>query len=110
MQDPKKDRGNKQEPTRFGRYSRSAAFWVLIILIPLLIFNVFNPNSRTDAAELTYSEYMAQLESGNITEVTVVEGKRIEGELRQPVQRDQKPYTEFRTVLPIRDSEQIVAD
>ncbi|MGH7573917.1 MAG: ATP-dependent metallopeptidase FtsH/Yme1/Tma family protein, partial [Longimicrobiales bacterium] len=110
MQDPKKDRGSKQEATRFGRFSRSAAFWVLIILIPLLIFNVFNPDGRRDAVELTYSEYMVQLESGNIASATVFDGQRVEGTLRQPVQREQKPYAEFWTMLPIKDSEKTLAD
>ena len=71
MQDRNTDRGNKPEATRFGRFSRSAAFWVLIILIPLLIINVFSPR-RNDATELSYTEFMTQLEAGNLQQVTIM--------------------------------------
>ncbi len=108
MQDRNTDRGTKQEPSRFARFSKSAAFWVLIILIPLLIINVFNPRRRSDQVELLYTEFLHQLETENIDSVSVIDGKKIEGRLRQPIPRQKKPYSDFWTLLPVRDDPQIV--
>jgi cell division protease FtsH len=106
MQD--RDNERNKGPSRFSRISKTASFWVLIILIPLLIINVFSPR-RTDAEELWYTDFDQQLEAGNIPEVTIIEGKRVEGTLRVPIQREGKTIREFWTILPMRDSERALA-
>jgi cell division protease FtsH len=107
MQDRDNERGPKQ-PNRMGRFSRTASFWILIILIPLLIVNVMSPRQR-DAAELWYTDFSRQLNDDNVAEVTVIDGKRIEGELKQPILQEGEQVREFWTTLPIRDSEQVLA-
>jgi cell division protease FtsH len=107
MQEP----SNEKEPktNRWGRFSRTASFWILIIVTALLITQVFNPQ-RQQAAELTYMpEFVRQLEAGNIDSLTVIDGKRLEGTLRQPITVDQRQVDEFWTLLPIRDSEEVLA-
>jgi hypothetical protein len=84
-------------------------FWILIILIPLLIVNVFMPR-RQDSTELSYTLFDRQLDAGNIDKVTVIDGKSIEGELRTPIQVEEKPVKKFKTLLPIKDSETILTD
>src|SRR5690606_37990325 len=75
----------------------------------LLITQVFNPQ-RQQSAELTYiPEFVRQLEANNIDSLTVIDGKRLEGTLRQPIRVGQREITEFWTLLPIRDSEEILA-
>ncbi|HSJ15455.1 MAG TPA: ATP-dependent zinc metalloprotease FtsH [Longimicrobiales bacterium] len=110
MQDRDKNQDNDRV-SRWSRFSRAAAFWVLIILIPLLIVNVFSrPNQQK--AELTYTQYQEQLAAGNVQEVTLIDGKVIEGKLHQPVQtsgRD-RAVRDFSTMLPIKDSEQALAE
>src|SRR5690606_12188911 len=94
---------------RWGRFSRTASFWILIVVTALLITQVFSPQ-RQQATELTYTpEFVRQMEAQNIDSLTVIDGKRLEGWLRQPVTVEQKQYTEFWTLLPIRDSEEILA-
>ncbi|HEX6134548.1 MAG TPA: ATP-dependent zinc metalloprotease FtsH [Longimicrobiales bacterium] len=105
------DRNSEKEPktNRWGRFSRTASFWILVIMTALLITQVFSPN-RQQSAELTYlPEFVRQLEAGNIDSLTVIDGKRLEGTLRQPITVDQRQITEFWTLLPIRDSEEILA-
>ncbi|HSK17518.1 MAG TPA: ATP-dependent zinc metalloprotease FtsH [Longimicrobiales bacterium] len=107
MQEPNKDR----EPTtnRWGRFSRTASFWILILVTALLITQVFNPRQQ-EQAELTYTpEFVQQLDAGNIDSLTVIDGKRLEGTFRQPITVDGRPVEEFWTLLPIRDSEEILA-
>jgi cell division protease FtsH len=106
MQD--RDNERNKGPSRFSRISKTASFWVLIILIPLLIMNVFNTRS-TDAAELSFTEFDQQLETGNVAEVTIIEGKRVEGMLRTPIQQENETVREFWTILPMRDSEATLA-
>ncbi|HEX6308805.1 MAG TPA: ATP-dependent zinc metalloprotease FtsH [Longimicrobiales bacterium] len=105
------DRNSDREPktNRWGRFSRTASFWILVIMTALLITQVFSPN-RQQSAELTYlPEFVRQLEAGNIDSLTVIDGKRLEGRLRQPITVDQRQVTEFWTLLPIRDSEEVLA-
>jgi cell division protease FtsH len=93
--------------TRWSRFSRTASFWILIMATAFLITQVFSPG-RTQPEELTYTEFNRQLEAGNVAEVKVIDGSRIEGELRQPVPKEQKSVQEFFTLLPIRDSETVL--
>jgi cell division protease FtsH len=92
---------------RWSRFSRTASFWILIIATAFLMTTVFSPG-RTQPEELTFTEFGRQLETANVEEVTVIDGKRLEGKLRQPVPKEEKSVQEFFTLLPIRDSERIM--
>ncbi|HSJ29806.1 MAG TPA: ATP-dependent zinc metalloprotease FtsH, partial [Longimicrobiales bacterium] len=70
---------------------------------------VFNPRQQ-EQAELTYTpEFVQQLDAGNIDSLTVIDGKRLEGTFRQPITVEGRQVEEFWTLLPIRDSEEILA-
>jgi cell division protease FtsH len=99
------ERENKPDPNanRWGRYSKQGSFWILIIATAFLFTRVLSPQPQRE--ELTWTEFSSQLDFGNVKEVTVIDGKRLEGELRQPVPKEQRQVREFFTMLPIRDSE-----
>ncbi|HSJ26303.1 MAG TPA: ATP-dependent zinc metalloprotease FtsH [Longimicrobiales bacterium] len=105
MQQRKEDQDPKQ--TGWSRFSRTASFWILIIATAFLMTTVFSPG-RSQPEELSYTEFSRQLDAGNVEEVTVIDGKRLEGNLRQPIPKEQKSVQEFFTLLPIRDSERIM--
>jgi cell division protease FtsH len=107
MQDKENPRG--KDASRFGRFSRTASFWILIFLIPLLIINTLT-KGRQNESELNYTSFMEQLRNDNIGNVTIIEGRRVEGELRTPIMREQRSIKEFWTTLPVRDSEKILAE
>ena len=91
-----------------GRYSRTGAFWVLLVLMSFLAFQFLR--GQDDAAkEFTFTEFMAQLEGDKVLSVTVIEGQRIEGELRTPYIDGQQEYTEFTTTLLGEISEELIA-
>jgi len=94
---------------RWSRLSRTLSFWLLVILVPLLILQIASPRQQ-ESAEFNYSQFRAQLESGNVARVTIIEGKRLEGELRRPVTEDGREVDEFRTLLPIQDSGEILEE
>ena len=105
MAKTKPDDGNKDQKT--GRFLRTASFWALVILIPLAIFQVME-TSRQLERELTYTEFREQMEGDNIRSVTFTEGRKVEGELRTPMQVDGQPIDQFHTLLPTEASQELI--
>ncbi|MGH7470974.1 MAG: ATP-dependent zinc metalloprotease FtsH [Longimicrobiales bacterium] len=83
-----------------------------MFLIPLLIYQVARPGGRREMAELEYTMFLSQLRDKNIERVTVIDGKKVEGKLRNPVPAgsNDRRVTDFWTLLPIKDSEAILAE
>jgi cell division protease FtsH len=50
---------------------------------------------------------MTQLDAGNVAQVTVVDGKQLEGEFRTPVLQDSRAAKGFLVLLPFTNSEQL---
>ena len=99
---------NRGEPQgRWQRMSRSLAFWALVLLVPLIIIQVLG-SGRKDMQELTYTEFMQELDEGNVLKVTVIDGKEIEGELRAPIGQSGQAARDFTTRLPVWHSEDIL--
>src|SRR5512140_3637625 len=87
---------------KLARISKTASFWFLLVLIPLLMFRVFSPQ-REESAELSYSQMSGELDRGNVQKVTIVDGQRVEGTLRSPLRVDDKRVQQFWTRLPFKD-------
>ncbi|MFN2383495.1 MAG: ATP-dependent metallopeptidase FtsH/Yme1/Tma family protein, partial [Gemmatimonadota bacterium] len=100
-----------QKRPRLTGLSKSLALWLLIILLPLTIYQLFMPRDQAKM-DIKYSEFADQLEAGNVAAVTITE-KQLSGTLERPARaiaatgrdRTERPYTEFRTVLPFEDPE-----
>jgi cell division protease FtsH len=107
MQQQRNSKDQDPKATGWNRFSRGASFWILLIATAFLMTTLFSPG-RTQPEELIFTEFSRQLEAGNVEEVTIIDGKRVEGRLRQPIPRDQRSVQEFYTLLPIRDSERIM--
>ncbi len=61
---------------------RNFAIWVIIGLLLIALFNLFqNPGSRGRAHEISFSELLAEVEAGNVQDVTIA-GNRITGHFR----------------------------
>jgi len=104
MSDRQINNGNKGGG-RWGQVSRTASFWVLMFLIPLLIYQVASPRRR-EVSQLPYSEFRAQIEQNNIEKVTIIDGKRVEGKLRRPVAgENDRQVQEFWTLLPFQNND-----
>ncbi|MBX6364454.1 MAG: ATP-dependent zinc metalloprotease FtsH [Gemmatimonadetes bacterium] len=98
-----------KSPRSFARISKTASFWVLLVLIPVLIVQFLSPK-RQEAVELTYSQFHDQLEDGNLQRVTIIDGKRVEGALRAPVAVDGHRVQRFWTLLPFKDSDALLGE
>ncbi|MFQ5746242.1 MAG: ATP-dependent zinc metalloprotease FtsH [Gemmatimonadota bacterium] len=95
------------ENARRRRLMRTASFWALMALIPIAIFQVMD-SSRQAAAELSYTEFRGQLEAGNIVRVTIVEGRKVDGELKSPIQRNGAAVTRFHVLLPMEATQELL--
>ena len=58
-------------------FYKNLALWLVISLMMILLFNLFN-QSRVRDSEISYTEFMAQVEKGNIVGV-VIQGQAISG-------------------------------
>ena len=95
--------------SKMTRVSRTGAFWLLLVLMAALLVQLMR--GQEDAViEFTYTEFRAQLDADNILEVTVVESKRIEGELRAPRIEEGSEFQNFVTMLPGEISDELLAD
>jgi len=95
--DPKK---NEPGSNRFSRVSRTASFWVLLVLLSVMAMQMFR-SQEAASTEFSYSQFREQLEAANIDSLVVVQGNRLEGELRSPIILPNGEETvDFKTMLP----------
>jgi cell division protease FtsH len=101
----------RQEPNRPGlsRLSRTASFWVLLILLPILMLTLLRGQEEPRVAFDT-SEFNRQVMEGNVDSILVVEGKSVRGSLRSTLTRDGEDYRHFRATVPSDVSEERVAE
>ncbi len=72
--------------------ARNVAFWIVLFLLVLALFQVFNGNQATSASSsLSYSEFIAKVDAGEVKSVT------LDGENVDVVSTDGKKY---RTIKP----------
>ncbi|NIR46089.1 MAG: ATP-dependent metallopeptidase FtsH/Yme1/Tma family protein [Gemmatimonadetes bacterium] len=86
--------------------SRNLAFWVLVIIVPFIVIQLVG-SSRKETQELGYTEFLHQLDQGNVLKVTVIDGKQLEGELRAPI-GGQDSGREFWTKVPVLAGEDLL--
>ncbi len=90
--------------SKWSRLSRTASFWILLILLPLLLINFFWSQEDT-VLQLSTSEFNTEWQGGNVHSILITDGVKVEGEFRTPVSRDEVEFREFKTELPSEVSE-----
>jgi cell division protease FtsH len=107
---PGPDRGGGgRNGGKASRFFRAASFWVLILLVPLFIYQLMQ-GGRTSRQELTYTEFQAQLKADNVQSVTIRNGHEVQGALKSSIQRDGAQVKQFHTLLPFESSMEFVAE
>src|SRR3954468_23942134 len=88
----------------WGRFSKTLAFWILILLIPVALIQL--SGARSDAApDISYTQYDDALRRDNIKAVTIQAGKYVTGEFREQVPVGGHLVKKFNTRLPMENSE-----
>jgi hypothetical protein len=57
-----------KKPANWGRASKTLAFWLVVVLIPVLLLQ-FTGAGRRDAAKISYTRFTQEVERGNVKEV-----------------------------------------
>jgi cell division protease FtsH len=89
--------------------SKNLALWVLVALVAMALFQLMS-SQRGAMQEFSYTAFKEQLAAGNVKRVVVYDGKQLEGEFVTEVRQDNRPAKNFVVLLPIRDSEQFLAE
>ncbi len=107
MADQGPQRQNTNRPG-ISRASRTASFWILLLLLPILMFTLIwgqdDPRLTLDT-----SEFNRQVEANNVDSILVVEGKLIQGVFRSPETRGDRTYSYFSATVPSDVTEERVA-
>ncbi|HMC57289.1 MAG TPA: ATP-dependent metallopeptidase FtsH/Yme1/Tma family protein, partial [Gemmatimonadaceae bacterium] len=97
-----------QKPKRemnWGRFSKTFAFWILILLIPVALIQLSGARSEA-SPKINYTLYRGELARDNIKSVTIQGGKYIQGEFRQKTSVGTgRTVQRFTTNLPAENSE-----
>src|SRR5438067_8937294 len=95
-----------KKPANFQRWSKTLAFWIFVILIPVA-FLQFTNGSRDQAPKISYTAYSHELDRGNVRKATVQGGRVIVGEFNMPVPvaPNGRPVKGFTVQLPVENSD-----
>jgi cell division protease FtsH len=67
------------EASRVNNFTKNLALWVIIGLLLIALFNLFqNPSGRGPQASLAFSDFIGEVESGRVRDVTI-QGNQISG-------------------------------
>jgi cell division protease FtsH len=94
---------NKRE-MNWGRFSKTFAFWILILLIPVALIQLSGARSE-QSPKINYTKYREELARDNILRVTIQGGKYITGEFKARTNIGNRDVKKFTTNLPMADSE-----
>jgi cell division protease FtsH len=90
--------------TNWGNLSKNLALWLLVGLLALALFQMMS-RQRNPTQEFSYTEFSRQLDQGNVARVEVYDGKRLEGDFRNPVTQEGRSAKSFQVLLPVANSE-----
>ncbi|HVO36288.1 MAG TPA: ATP-dependent zinc metalloprotease FtsH [Gemmatimonadales bacterium] len=96
-------------PPRFswGRLSKTAAFWMIVILIPVVLVELTSSRSE-DSPEIVYNDFMRELQRSNVNQVEILDGQEVHGDFKTPVRIGGREAMKFTMLLPFPSSESFV--
>jgi cell division protease FtsH len=94
---------NKRD-MNWGRFSKTFAFWILILLIPVALIQLSSQRDN-QAPKISYTTYREYLARDAIRQVMITSGQEIQGEFRARMSINGKDVKKFTTHLPAQNSE-----
>jgi cell division protease FtsH len=101
------DRQPPHRKVNWSQLSRTAVFWLLVILLPVAFYQILG-SSREEFVEIPYSTFNRELERANIVEIEITSGQLVRGEFKQSVPVEGERVTRFRVLLPVQNSEMLL--
>jgi cell division protease FtsH len=98
--------GQPSQPSFFRRY---LPWIVLLLVVPWLIFFVWQPGSNSNGEPVSYTAFITQVKAGNVSNVTLNDNS-VTGSFKTPVKSDVNgdTGTKFTTTIPNLPSENTV--
>jgi len=93
---------------QWSRMLRTLSFWAFLIVGTVLLVQLA-ARTRQDTAEISYSDFIQQVDSQNVKRVEITERQRIKGDLSHSILVNRKEAEHFTTLLPFESSETWVA-
>ena len=91
-------------PKNWGKFSKTLSFWVLITLLAGTLFT-YTSGSKESAQTISYSEYIQQLDAGNVKAATMQDGAAVVGDFKSPLVVNRRPVSRFKVELPVKNSD-----
>ena len=91
----------------WGMMSKNLMVWLLIILVSMVFWQMLG-SRRDEHTEIPYSLFNDELGRNNVAQVEITSGKLIKGEFKQGITYESREVAQFRSVLPIKDSEMLL--
>ena len=104
---PRKGKDDKgREPMNWRTTGRSLLFWAALFVVMYLAFSLYSSFNQ-ETVEITYSEFVGQIDSENIIEVSFTD-REVEGSLRDPQvfpsTNSTKSFSKFKSRIPFPDN------
>src|SRR5215207_7279469 len=93
---------NKKE-MNWGRFSKTFAFWILILLIPVALIQI-SGNKSSESPKVSYTRYRQELARDNVQKVVIQGGKYMSGEFRARTNVEGHEVRKFVVSLPAQNS------
>jgi len=104
--DKRKEGPDDKDAFKWKGPVRSLGFWVVIILISIFAYTLYTSSTK-DYAEISYSEFINQVERDNVASVTFIE-KTVEGRLKTEtdlaVGNTFGKFSKFKVMIPFQDN------
>ncbi len=94
-------------PPKFSwaRLSKTVAFWMIVILVPVIFFQLTAKRSG-EAPEIPYSDFVTALERGNVRRVEIEDLRDVRGEFKTPERVGARDVSRFTMQLPFEASQE----
>src|SRR5712672_591147 len=92
----------------WARMLRTLSFWALLIVGTIALVQLAS-SRRREEAEISYSQFMEELNAGNISSVEIAERQKVRGTFNHPVVVKRQTVERFNVLLPFEADDKWVA-
>src|SRR5438309_1319852 len=93
----------------WARMLRTLSFWALLIVGTIALVQLAS-SRRREEAEIKYSEFMEELNTGNIASVEIAERQKVRGTFQRPVVVKRQTVERFNVLLPFEADDKFAAN
>src|SRR5436189_3491726 len=92
----------------WARMLRTLSFWALLIVGTIALVQLAS-SRRREEAEINYSQFMEELNAGNISAVEIAERQKVRGTFQHPVVVKRQTVERFNVLLPFEADDKFAA-